>query len=533
MGKAFETLGEIKGEQLKKAEGWHYLLIFLEDTRGRAKVDILGDTFTKFLLRKEACCRDGEEINDYETRFKTLVRRMERAIAETNSNAKMPPEVCGWFLLSVFMRMSPSDTANIRGKASSYKVEDVLTALGLMWSSGGPGSRDAELLPRKTTTGQAYHQDEVVEKPEADMEGDDAEEIFELEEWCEDATAELLADTEDSAEILANFKEARRALDQARTARGFYPVKPPGQGQFKGKASQSMRSYSRSKAPTSDADRICFRCGKKGHATKRCPQKPTSSGSNSIGYVGWCDDERPLCTEAHSEVHLMTNVPISETVSGPSWVLCSQETATGQVLALQPADLRGKAIVDSGASDNVVGAETLQELAECLEELEFHPNNEIVVDRQIHKRFVFGNGESSAGLGLSHVNAGICGKEVTIQSHLVEGKTPLLLYSKLLYDMDATINFLTGKAVFLKLSDRQVQLERTESNHLMLPLTAFAGHREALQELFVKDDGIDQAVHTLSLEPERRRLAAQDGQCRSRRGSGRIGTAPPRLQWTS
>ena len=419
----------------------------------------------------------------------------------------------GWFLLNVFMRMSPPDTANIRGKASSYKVDDVLTALRLMWSSGGLGSRDAELRPKKTlAAGQAYHQDEVIDKPEADMDGEETEEIFELEEWCEDATAELLADTEDSAEVLANFKEARRALDQARTARGFYPVKPPGQGQFRGKASQSMRSYARSKAPTSDADRICFRCGKKGHTAKRCPQKPTGSGSNSIRYVGWCNEDKPLYTEAHPEVHSLTNVPISETVNGnmiptpeevtsdPSWVLCSQETATGQVLALQPADVRGKAIVDSGASDNIVGAETLQELAECLEELEFDPSTEIVVDRQIHKRFVFGNGESSAGLGLSHVNAGICGKEVmvTIQSHLVEGKTPFLLSSKFLYDMDATINFRTGKAVFLKLSDRQVQLERTESNHLMLPLTAFAGHYEALQELFAKEDDIDQAVHTLS-----------------------------------
>ena len=119
----------------------------------------------------------------------------------------------------------------------------------------------------------------------------------------------------------------------------------------------------------------------------------------------------------------MINVQLSETIDefttqtpaeanhGPSWVLCCQEMATGQVMALQPADLRGKAIVDSGASDNIVGAETLQDLAECLEELEFDPTKEIAVDRQIHKRFVFGNGECSAGLGLSHVSAGICGKK--------------------------------------------------------------------------------------------------------------------------
>ena len=91
------------------------------------------------------------------------------------------------------------------------------------------------------------------------------------------------------------------------------------------------------------------------------------------------------------------------------------------VLCPQSTELRGKA-VDSGAnSDHIVGAETLHDLADCLEELDFGADQEIKVDRQIHKRFIFGNGESSAKLGLSHVNAGICGKEVTIQSHLVEG----------------------------------------------------------------------------------------------------------------
>ena len=128
VGKACDTLGEIKRDQLKKPQRWHYLLTFLEDQRGRAKVDILGDMFTEFFLRKEACCRDGEEINDYENRFKTLMRRMERALAETNSSAKMPPEAYGWFPLNVFMRMSPSDAANIQSKASSYKVDNVLTA---------------------------------------------------------------------------------------------------------------------------------------------------------------------------------------------------------------------------------------------------------------------------------------------------------------------------------------------------------------------------------------------------------------------
>ena len=523
VGKAFDTLGEIKREQLKKAQGWHYLLTFLEEQRGRAKVDILGDTFTEFFLKRDACRRDGEEINDYENRFKILMRRMERALAETNASAKMPPEVYGWFLLNVFMRMSPSDAANIRGKASSYKVDDVLTALRLMWSSGGLGNTDAEIRPRKTTSGHAYHQDEGYAQQDADPEPEETEEILELQEWCDEAAAELLADTEDNAEILANFKEARRALDQARTARGFYPVRPPGQSQNRGKASQFSKSQAAPKRESysSDADKTCFRCGKKGHTARRCPQRPSGSGGSSIGYVGWCESVDPSDQSAHPEVpivtscdqpevHMVTTVlghsqndsaphPSPEVIcSDPNWVLCSQEVATGQILALHSSELRGKAIVDSGASDNIVGAETLQDLAECLEEMDFEPEHEIKVDRQIHKRFIFGNGESSSGLGLSHVNAGICGKEVTIQSHLVEGKTPFLLSSKFLYDMDVTINFRTGKALFKTLSSQQIQLERTESNHLLIPLTAFAGHQNALENLFVSDEDFDGDVHTLS-----------------------------------
>ena len=37
VGKAFETLGEISRTELKKPDGWQYLLTFLEKKRGRAK----------------------------------------------------------------------------------------------------------------------------------------------------------------------------------------------------------------------------------------------------------------------------------------------------------------------------------------------------------------------------------------------------------------------------------------------------------------------------------------------------------------
>ena len=51
--------------------------------------------------------------------------------------------------------------------------------------------------------------------------------------------------------------------------------------------------------------------------------------------------------------------------------------------------------------------------------------------------------------------------------------------------MDATINFRTGVAVFRKISAQHVKLDRSPSNHLLLPLTAFAGRCEVLQSLQV------------------------------------------------
>ena len=46
-------------------------------------------------------------------------------------------------------------------------------------------------------------------------------EADDTETWCQDALNAFLDDPDDP-HILANFEEARRALDAARTSRGFY-----------------------------------------------------------------------------------------------------------------------------------------------------------------------------------------------------------------------------------------------------------------------------------------------------------------------
>ena len=76
---------------------------------------------------------------------------------------------------------------------------------------------------------------------------------------------------------------------------------------------------------------------------------------------------------------------------------------------------------------------------------------------------------------------------------MVEGATPFLLSAKFLYDMQATINFRSGIAMFKKLSSELFQLERTPSNHLLLPMTAFAGRGDVLSSMQVsqRDEAVD------------------------------------------
>ena len=75
-----------------------------------------------------------------------------------------------------------------------------------------------------------------------------------------------------------------------------------------------------------------------------------------------------------------------------------------------------KAIVDSGASETIVGVDTLQDLYDIYNSLGFEARQEITVDRNIRKTFVFGNSEVSEAIGLAKINVGILGKELEIEA---------------------------------------------------------------------------------------------------------------------
>ena len=439
-------------------------------------MDLLGDAFHDFFIKKDVYRRENEELGEYEHRFKLLHRRLDKAVADSGSVGKVPSELLGWLLLNCYMKMDPSDVANVRGRAASYKLTDVWSALQRMWSGGGLAAKDAEMKRKRRDGGQALHvvDDGLMETgtiedeaPSGDHEQEEPDqELTEAAEWYQEALAALVEEPEDG-EILVNFKEARRALGQAKTSRGFYPVRPPGAGRG---FNNYQKGKGKGKGYTNTADRedrTCVRCGKKGHIAKFCPQKreanPRTQGN--VGFIGVAMDE--MATIPENEEIYMTEVLYP---TPAVW-------AAGDSGSL----LLGKAVLDSGASDNVIGVDSLQDLSCFLQDLGFDSSEEVEINRTMHKNFVFGSDHSGKALGLAHLNLGILGEEMSLEVHVIEGTTPLLLSAKFLYDVNASINFRTGVAVFQKFGKKPFLLERGPGNHLLLPVTAYGGRRHLLR----------------------------------------------------
>ena len=144
------------------------------------------------------------------------------------------------------------------------------------------------------------------------------------------------------------------------------------------------------------------------------------------------------------------------------------------------------AILDSGASESVVGVCTLQDVCDHLNKLGFNPQDEVHIDRDTSREFIFGNNQSAHSLGVAEVNAGLAGKELALQAHLVEGPTPLLLSSKWLHDHAAVIDFQSGQARFDFTDGKTIQLQRTQTHHLLLPIDAFMGNAEVLTQMQIE-----------------------------------------------
>ena len=245
----------------------------------QGKVGVLGGAFNEFFVKRDIYRKGGEGFVDYEPRFKMLIRKLEKALKESGSQGQIPSELFGWYLLNCYMRMEPSDVANVRGRAESYKLDHVIAALQKMWSGGGLAAKDQESkMKKKNVASPALHVDEPYH--------DDGE-VFQC---AEDEEEEMLTlELSEAAAMYqeATFKEARKALDQAKTARSFYPSSNPNAPRYN---SGMRKGYGTAGSSNPDANKDCMRCGKRGHIARNCPQKPSQRKGYGKGKVSFAQD---------------------------------------------------------------------------------------------------------------------------------------------------------------------------------------------------------------------------------------------------
>lgn len=453
--KGWELVEDVDREKLRGDKGAEYLLEHLKSHRGRDKVDLMGDALKDLFQKADVIRREGEEFSEYLPRYRTYVKAVDNAFREAGTNKEMPRDFFGWYLLNVGMRLDPSDAANIKAKTESYELEKIENTLKVMWSGGGLAQKDMD-RKRFKNMGKAYlnHEEQTKEAIYGvcgeDEEDDEETEDEEDQEQYEDLAAAVMENPEDEQLLTAfqdarkkmGYREARKVLAKTRVSRNFYPVNNRS-AKRDGAASSSSKGSGKGRSEDGvEFHGDCMRCGKYGHKARNCPQRKdaTKKSSKETNYmvVGQGQDMTPVyLTNEHN--HKFT------------------------------------AILDSGASETIIGVDTLQDLYEVYERMGFDARKEIQIDRTMHKTFIYGNGLSNDALGLAKITVGLLGRETEIEAHVVEGNTPLLLSSRFMYDQEITVDFKKGQAWFHQWQER-VQLERASSYHLLLSILGFPGN---------------------------------------------------------
>ena len=139
--------------KIKAKDGWSYLLDHLEKTRGKTKVDSLGDAFHE-LFKKEASSKNGEEINDCEMRLRALVRRSRTSLAQRDAEVKKRktrstyiPETSGEDC-GVDESTNQQEYDNFAGHTGGNKdeLEEIATWNREAWQALEEGPEDEEIL---------------------------------------------------------------------------------------------------------------------------------------------------------------------------------------------------------------------------------------------------------------------------------------------------------------------------------------------------------------------------------------------------
>lgn len=197
----------------------------------------------------------------------------------------------------------------------------------------------------------------------------------------------------------------------------------------------------------------------------RGAKKPPSS-SESSSEDEWSEDEKKPTPRKPQE---MVFVGEMREPNGSTETVPPENTRFTETVLAASEENSDLIILDSGATQNLVGADTVDRVQERALSRAEHPG--LSFDPMNKRDFRFGNDESKQSNGVCTADAEICGRNLEYHSHVVPGGAPWLGSIGFLKATGAIIDFRTSQAVFANLDPAtMVQLRELPSGHVAVPL---------------------------------------------------------------
>eukprot|EP00435_Cladocopium_sp_Y103_P026888 s2772_g6.t1 len=269
-----------------------------------------------------------------------------------------------------------------------------------------------------------------------------------------------------------SFVESRELLRNKGASRGFYKGKTFGKGKGKGmrkgksKSSAAVGAASPAVLQSQPSDVLasvgqpgytgCFVCGSKSHDFRSCPQRGGAAG-------------RGKGTSPKGGIYMMesADLPVAPSSSArPSSIM--DDAWMAQVAN---PDLRGHAVLDTGATETVTSLTALEAIVKRRTELLGYTDHVEVVPGP-GKVFRFGNGQTQQSESFVYLKQQVGNHEIKLGAYTIDASgVPLLLGIKTLERLGAILDTKQGFLV-MKMVDPTlvVPLKRSPTGHLLLDL---------------------------------------------------------------
>ena len=460
----------------------------------------------------------GEEMQAYLIRHATLRKKMLEVKVE------VPDLLAGWHLLSRagVPKWTHLQVKSLCGGVLSYQK----VAQALLKMFGGDHKPNAKDLFRGSGGHEnAYAVDDYEEAylyDEADDYHDDFwwdDDVYYAEHGAEDEppadedASEVEQAVEEMEDAYINYVDSRRKMKEIALSRGFFPVvavppsdfgsdlgksygkgKAKGKGRAKGKGKGKgkggdkggFRKFAFSRRPTSGLRRDAA----SNHAGPSSDfNKSTGSGSTSAHGPRFKRYRlQDVASKPTEEANMVEDVPDGDTVKDQVFggEACQIHINAGDHVenVFFNEVQTGYAIMDSGATKNVIGEEVWKRWLLLLKR-----QGKETSAKKATRDFRFGDGSVVRSTVEVAFETKIFGHDVIIAASVIPGNTPLLLSRPILEEWKVVQDFASGKIRLLD-SDQWITPVRTSNGHFLLQLVNSDGDQvlfqDAPEEIYVE-----------------------------------------------